>query len=171
MPPSRGGENSRPLGTIKERTDLGLLANRCFSPELLIVLPQMHFKGEKKILHLGDLFKYPLFKTFLCVSYIATPSTLFSPIDPPRSRSGSASSERPSFQISPFSDFYYQFSTSRTLKRYGSHLQVSFSRKNLSKIDSLLSPRKILVCGTIPLDFLLPCSTLTTIPTHPRIPK
>ena len=147
--PLPGGGNSRPLRTIKERTDLGLPANRFFSPELLIVLPQMHFKGEKSVL---DLLKNALFKTFLCVSYIATPSTLFSPIDRPRSSSGSASSKRPLFQILPFSDFYYQFSTSRTLKRYGSHLQVSFSRKNLSKIDSLLSPRKILVCGTLPLD-------------------
>ena len=76
--PLPGGAISRPLGNIKERLGTGLPTNRFFSAELLLVWPEMQFKGVKPWTgHVLDISQNPLFFNFYRVSVISTPSPTY----------------------------------------------------------------------------------------------
>ena len=75
--PLPGGAISRPLGNIKERLGTGLPTNRFFSTELLLVWPEMQFKGEKPWTgHVGH-GSNSLFLNFYRVSSMTPPSPTY----------------------------------------------------------------------------------------------
>ena len=98
--PLPGGAISRPLGNIKERLGTGLPTNRFFSAELLLVWPEMQFKGEKNTL--GHASQSTFFLILSC--FLNHPTLPYLPLQyRQNSHYRTASSGTPRFLLSPFS--------------------------------------------------------------------